>query len=135
MGGCPPPDFPVRRHFDCLVLSAREYQVPGLFPGVPAVRVALNDDGSPMTKEEGVEAVRAAGRTIRWLNDGLKVLVTCFAGRNRSGLVTALVLCKGMGASPDQAIAAIRKARGPEAFRNQYFEAFLRAYCGRSKPA
>ncbi len=132
MGGCPPPDFPVQQHFDCLVLTAREYQVPELFPRVRVVRVALNDDGSPMTKAEAVEAVRAAGRIIRWLNGGLKVLVTCFAGRNRSGLVTALVLCKGMGVSPDLAIDAIRAARGHEAFRNSYFETFLRAYCGRT---
>jgi len=129
MGGCPPPDFPVGQYFDCLILAAQEYQVPWLFPEVQTALAKLNDDGSPMTKQEAIEAIRAAGRAIWWLNQGLRVLVTCFAGRNRSGLITALVLCKGVGLSPNEAIDAIRQARGPHAFRNSYFEAFLRAYC------
>jgi hypothetical protein len=131
MGGCPPPDFRVGRHFDCLVLAAREYQVPWLFPGVRTALAVMDDDGSPMTREEAAEAVRAAGKTIRWLSQGMRVLVTCFAGRNRSGLITALALCKGGGLDPDRAIYAIRMARGPDAFRNPYFEAFLRSYCRR----
>jgi protein-tyrosine phosphatase len=130
MGGCPPPSFPMHRHFDCLVLAAREYQVPQIFPRVRVIQANMDDDGSPMTKEEAVEAVRAAGRVIRNLNSGLRTLVTCFAGRNRSGLITALVLCKGLRMKPDQAISAIRAARGPDAFRNSYFETFLRSFCG-----
>jgi protein-tyrosine phosphatase len=130
MGGWPPPGYKVGEHFDCLVLCAREYQVPELFGGVQVAQARLDDSGVPMRPEERPEAVRAAGKVIRWLRQDLRVLVTCFAGRNRSGLVSAIALCKGPAAmSPDAATAAIRAARGDGAFRNPWFEAFLRAYC------
>ena len=132
MGGWPPPDARLGQRFDCLVLTAMEYQPAECFGDVEVARALLNDDGSPMRREEAVEAVRAAGKAIRWLGEGKKVLGTCFAGRNRSGLVCALTLCRGPEAmGPDAAIEAVRAARGDSAFRNPWFEAFLRAYCGR----
>lgn len=130
MGGWPPPSYRVGDHFDCLVLCAREYQVPDLFGRVQVAQARLDDSGVPMRLEERPEAIRAAGKVVRWLRQDLRVLVTCFAGRNRSGLVSAIALCKGPAAmDPDAAIAAIRAARGDSAFRNPWFEAFLRAYC------
>lgn len=131
MGGWPPPAWEVGRHFDCLVLCAREYQVPECFSGVQVALAVLDDDGSPMTREEQGEAVRAAGRVIRWLGQDLRVLVTCFAGLNRSGLVCSIALCRGpAGASPGQAVRAVRKARGPRAMSNPHFQRFLSAFCG-----
>lgn len=130
MGGWPPPDVRLGERFDCLVLSAMEYQPTSCFGDVEVVQARLNDDGSPMRREEAFEAVRTAGRVIRWLGEDKKVLVTCFAGRNRSGLICALALCKGPEAmDPDAAIEAIRAARGDGAFRNPWFEKFLRAFC------
>lgn len=132
MGGAPPVGPTVSRHFDALALCAVEYQVPNAFPGVETLAVPLNDDGSPMTRQEAKAAVAAAGQVISWLSSGKSVLVTCYMGLNRSGLVTAIALCKG----PDplrvnQAISLIREARGPGALRNDYFIQFLKEYCGR----
>jgi len=130
MGGAPPPQANVGGYFDCLVFCAREYQIPECFPDVQVAQARLNDDGSRFKKQEAEEAVIAASKVIKWLEKGLKVLVTCFAGRNRSGLVTAIALCKGpsqMGL--DDAVRLIRNARGPNALSNPDFMAFLMKYC------
>lgn len=130
IGSAPPIGWAVSEHFDCLVLSAVEYHPgPTCFPRVDTMAVPLNDDGSPMRKEEMSEAVRAAGKVIGWLRQGKRVLVSCYQGRNRSGLICALVLCKARGMTPKQAVAAVREARGPSALQNRYFLRFLKEYC------
>lgn len=135
IGSAPPIGWTVSQHFDCLVLSAMEYP-PGstCFPNVERLAVTLNDDGSPMQKPEMAEAVRAAGKVLAWLKARKRVLVTCHAGLNRSGLICALVLCKAKGMSPKEAVETVRAARGPNALRNQYFLDFLEAYCSVRKP-
>lgn len=132
MGAYPPPDSRPGRHFDCLVLCAREYVVPECFGDMQVASAALNDDGSPMTDDERRAAVRAAGTVIRWSAEGNRVLITCMQGRNRSGLVCALTLCKGPARmTPEQAVRAVRAARGETALVNPDFLRFLHAYCGR----
>jgi len=131
IGGAPSPLAPVGKYFDGLVLCANEYQCPGCFPGSQTIQAPLRDDGSAMTREEQITAAKTTGKVIKLLNNGLRVLVTCYAGRNRSGLVCAMVLCKGprqMGV--EDAINLIRSARGPHALSNQDFVNFLRAFCG-----
>ncbi len=131
MGNAPPVGDSVARHFQGLVLSAKEYQPVECFFGLEVMGVPLNDDGTPMTPKEKTLAVKAAGRVIRWLNDGKSVLVTCWAGRNRSGIIAALALCRGpAGLTPTAAVKMIRKARGDHAMRNEYFLRFLYGYCG-----
>lgn len=126
MGGWPPPGFRVGSHFDCLVLCAEEYQVPDCFSHVQVAQARLNDDGSPMRREEAFEAARTAAKIIGWLRQNLRVLVTCFAGRNRSGLVCAIALCRGPAKmNPAQAIRTIRGARGEGALSNRYFLKYL----------
>ena len=48
-------------------------------------------------------------------------LVHCYAGMNRSGLVTAAALVK-LGYEPEQAINLLRKQRFPEVLSNKFFE-------------
>lgn len=130
IGSAPPIGWTVGQHFDCLVLSAMEYPPgPECFPKVETLSVSLNDDGSPMLKEEMREAVRAAGKVISWLRDRKRVLVTCHMGLNRSGVICALALCKGKGMTPVRAVNTVRAARGPSALRNPYFLKFLSDYC------
>ena len=86
IGGAPPPQANVGEFFDCLVLCAHEYQ-PDCFPDIQVAFAPMRDDGLLISKEDAMQAVKAAGKTIRWMDQGLKVLVTCYAGRNRSGLV------------------------------------------------
>lgn len=135
IGSAPPIGWTVGQHFDCLVLSAMEYQPnAGCFPKVESVRVTLNDDGSPMTREEMKLAVGAAGKVISWLGGGKRVLVTCHMGLNRSGVICALALCKGRGMTPVRAVNTVRAARGPDALRNRFFLKFLNDYCSARKP-
>jgi hypothetical protein len=59
----------------------------------------------------------------RW-KAGDRVLVRCQAGLNRSGLVSALILIKD-GATPQEAIDAIRTYRGEDALFNTSFVDWL----------
>src|SRR5512135_379080 len=132
MGSAPPIGYGVREHFDVLVLCAMEYQLPSeCFPGVEVIHAPMNDDGTPMTRDEMEIAVRTAGKVIRHLCNKRRVLSTCRAGRNRSGIVSALALCLGPPKfSPQRAISRIKFARGPGAMVNPYFQDFLHRFCG-----
>lgn len=91
--------------FDVIVLAAGEHQ-----PELPCrvVRAPL-DDGLPSQAEVAV-ALKAARAVNAARRQGENVLVSCYMGVNRSGLVTALALMLN-GASARSAIARIRAAR------------------------
>ncbi len=129
MGGVPPIRNSTAQYFDCLVLSAREFQAPMAYAGLQVATAEIDDCGGPFTIDEAKQAVRAAGKVMSWTREGLRVLVTCFEGRNRSGLISAIALCRGYGMSPESAIASIRKARGPHALSNKQFVKFILEYC------
>jgi hypothetical protein len=129
IGGAPPPQANIGQYFDCLVLCAHEYQ-PDCFPDIQVAFAPMRDDGLLISHNDALQAVKAAGKTIKWMDQGLKVLVTCYAGRNRSGLVTALTLCKGpMAMPPVKAIAKIKSVRGPDALSNLGFVRFIMSFC------
>lgn len=133
MGSAPPMMHTVSQHFNALVLCAAEYQPDAdCFFGVHVHHAPLHDNFQFMPQSEIVAAVRAAGKVIHWANEGKTILVTCLAGLNRSGLVTAIALCAGPWKMPIQdAINMIRAARGPRALGNPQFVAFLESYCKR----
>lgn len=58
-----------------------------------------------------------------------KVLVYCSAGWNRSGVVAARALM-GRGFNCEEAIGAVRQARGPNALSNPFFVAWLQSEQG-----
>lgn len=70
------------------------------------------------------KANEAAGCVLAWLHAGLRVLVHCRAGRNRSGLVAALVVRHELRVSGREAVAIVRQAR-PGALANPVFEEYL----------
>lgn len=80
--------------FSMLVLCAEELQDPAeLFPGVEVVHAPNFDDyENPLTRQRLQIAVDAAHRVKTALQQNRKVLVTCRAGMNRSGLVSALAM-------------------------------------------
>lgn len=127
MGSAPPIGPSASQYFNDVVLCAMEYQLSGnMFPGVNIIHAPMNDDGSPMTAGERVIAIKTAGKVLSRISRNRNVLVTCYQGRNRSGLVAALALCFGPHKmSPKQAIETIRSARGESAMRNDYFIWFL----------
>ncbi len=80
--------------FHTLVLCAKEYQPRGKdFQGLRIIH-APNDDNftRPPTKDELHIAIQAAQEVKRDFLQGKKILITCMAGRNRSGLVMAFAL-------------------------------------------
>jgi len=126
-GSAPPPGPYVRQAgFHTLILCAMEYQPePQSFPGVEVVYAPNNDDGSPPTREQFALALRAARIATARVRAEKRVLVTCMAGRNRSGLVSALTLYM-LGMSPDRAIDRVRMKRRRNALVNPHFVRALR---------
>lgn len=93
-GSLPPPGRTVARHgFDLLVLCAEELQMPAeLFDGVRVLHVPLYD--TRLTQEQWTLASQTAKHVALHMRakPQSKALITCAAGRNRSGLVTAIAL-------------------------------------------
>ena len=65
-----------------------------------------------------------ARRVADAMRQGQRALVTCHAGRNRSGFLNALILHQYAGLSGDEALAWVRRGR-PRAVANPAFEAYL----------
>ena len=115
--------------FDTLVLCASEYQpVRDMFMTEEVVHAPMDDFFVPVRKKHALVAVRTARHVILRLMEGKQVLVTCLAGRNRSGLVCALALCFGPEkVSAGEAIKLVRETRGQNALRNPHFVKFLKS--------
>jgi protein-tyrosine phosphatase len=104
-----------------LVLCSVEHQPRMARYRGAIVRPAFNDTIYPRPTEVKA-AFSAARRVAAELYRGGRVLVTCSAGLNRSGLVTGLALCMGTKMHPMNIVAAIRRARGEHALSNHAFE-------------
>ena len=70
--------------------------------------------------------IRLARAANEALDAGRQVLVRCYHGYNRSGLVVAHALVQ-RGGTPDEAIRLIRARRSAWALHNELFVAYLRA--------
>lgn len=90
--------------------------------GVLHLRHAMED--SDLDPEHHSMLDTLAEQVARHVQRDEKVLVRCFAGLNRSSLVTALAMTK-MGWSPWEAIARIRETRSPYALCNSDFVDYL----------
>jgi hypothetical protein len=116
---------PAEDGFDALVLCAEEYQPEAShFPGVVVVHAPMVDDVIDL---ETVETASRAAATVADLirrNAVKRVLVTCAVGRNRSGLVTGLLLHDLYGIGGDALVDLIRERR-PNALSNMSFAEFL----------
>src|SRR6185436_7074108 len=110
--------------FDMLVLCAFEFQPPHQmmayapcppefrdepFPGVEVVH-APNDDNyyEPPPRYVLKAAVQTADIVAQKIRAGGKVLVTCWQGWNRSGLVSALTLHKLCGFSGAECVRHVQ---------------------------
>jgi len=133
-GSFPPLDGRLRKVVDAVVFAAEELQ-PHVHCLYNVMKIyAPNDDADrAMTEREWEIATKAAAK-VRYLVDRDKrVLVTCHAGLNRSGLISALTLMlpptKGARSvrtpsclTSGEAIRLVRRARGQYALSNRYFE-------------
>jgi protein-tyrosine phosphatase len=133
-GPIPPPGNTVAGWgFDALVLAAKEYQpAAALYPGVRVIRARLDDSGLPMTEGEWQQAVRAGEAVADVVMRCGRVLVTCAMGRNRSGLVSGLVIHMLTGLPGVDVVSEIRRLR-PGALSNRWFVAALEHLPGRRR--
>ncbi|MBQ0995862.1 dual specificity protein phosphatase family protein [Streptomyces sp. RK62] len=113
----------VRDEFD-LVQSLLRLPGHGPDPGVEHHVWPIPDGPLDGTQLTGV--IRLADAVSEALDAGRRVLVRCYHGYNRSGLVVAHALIR-RSHSPDQAIRLIRSRRSPWALHNELFVDYLRA--------
>jgi hypothetical protein len=71
---------------------------------------------------------RVGERIASLVSEGKHVAVNCMSGVNRSGLLVGRALVE-LGCTPEEAIEAVRRARGPMALSNQHFVRFLLVDC------
>lgn len=106
-------------------LTAREgYGPPS---GVEHHVLRVPDD--ELTSQQILDVEEFAASAASDYAAGRRVLVRCWAGMNRSGLVVAEVLIQS-GYSAADAIAMIRKHRSPAALNNASFVAYLETGLG-----
>lgn len=111
-----------REGFEVVVLCAEEWQPE--IPGVETIHAPFDDDHTGLDQAQTKIALDAAAQTADRLSRGKKTLVTCWAGRNRSGLVCAFALAQISGAHPRRACDLIRRKRDG-ALTNMAFRALL----------
>jgi len=104
-GSAPP--ISVEIPFDTIVLAAIEYQPE--IPGYEVIHVPL-DDGPPPTREEKALIRDTAYEVARQIRSGQRVLVTCWQGRNRSGVIAGLALVE-LGVPGPRAARRIQRIR------------------------
>lgn len=111
----------------CVVLAAEDFQ-PKNISKCPYIIRALLRDSDKMSPEVAADVLNCgrdiAKRCAKMIMEGHHVLVTCWAGLNRSGLISALTLVE-LGFSHKDAIEIVRKGRGPYALCNKQFESIL----------
>jgi protein-tyrosine phosphatase len=112
-----------RAGFGALALCAAEFQPsPSRFPGVLVVSAPMHDHTLDTPTLE--QAERAAEQVCEALLERQPTLITCAMGKNRSGLVTGLVLVRFYGLSGREAVRLIRHKR-PGALTNESFADYL----------
>ena len=77
--------------------------------GMTWLHLPIVDGAAPSANWDNAWAVHGA-ELLRYLHDGNKVFVHCLGGRGRTGTVAVLLLIAD-GASYDDALACVRKAR------------------------
>lgn len=114
IGSLPPAGTFLRRAgFEALVLCAEEYQPEASqFHGLEVRHAPFSDDQERGLDEAQLRtALSAAEWTAGELLKRKRCLVTCHAGRNRSGLVCALALSRATGISTTAAADRVKHAR------------------------
>ncbi|WP_327697662.1 protein-tyrosine phosphatase family protein [Streptomyces sp. NBC_00459] len=112
----------VHDEFD-LVMTLLRLPGYGPDPGVEHLVWSIPDGPLDGTQLAGV--IRLAEAVCAALEDGRKVLVRCYSGYNRSGLVVAHALVLD-GHDTEEAIRLIRSRRSPWALHNERFVEYLR---------
>ncbi|MET7595489.1 protein phosphatase [Streptomyces sp. NPDC005481] len=113
----------VHDEFD-LVLTLLRLPGHGPDPGVEHHVWPIPDGPLDGTQLAGV--MRLAQTASEAVDEGRRVLVRCYHGYNRSGLVVGHALVRA-GRAPEDVIQLIRSRRSPWALHNELFVEYLRA--------
>jgi len=113
----------VRDEFDLVQTLLR---LPGHGPGSGIEHHVWPIPDGPLDGTQLAGVMRLARAACDALDDGRKVLVRCYHGYNRSGLVVAHALVR-RGYATEEAIRLIRARRSPWALHNELFVEYLRA--------
>ncbi|ANH93411.1 MULTISPECIES: dual specificity protein phosphatase family protein [unclassified Streptomyces] len=113
----------VRDEFDLVQTLLR---LPGHGPGTGVPHQVWPIPDGPLDATQLAGVMRLAEAACAALDEGRRVLVRCWSGYNRSGLVVGhALMLRGSGA--DEAIGLIRARRSPWALHNELFADYLRA--------
>ena len=125
-GAWPPfGDQLAKRGFDVLVLCAEENQHDELYVDIDVICAPGEDNSNPNIMNMFLPTwMLAAQRAAQQVNIGKKVLVTCMAGLNRSGMVTAMTLYLLTGWSGYDVVEHVQGCR-PDALCNATFAKWL----------
>ncbi|MBS2538160.1 dual specificity protein phosphatase family protein [Catenulispora sp. NF23] len=116
----------VADEFD-VVYSLTSHEGYGPDPGVAHHVLRVSDNALTAEEIRAVEEFAASAASD--YAAGRQVLVRCWAGMNRSGLVVAEVLIQS-GYTAADAIAMVRKQRSPAALNNESFVGYLETGLG-----
>ena len=114
----------VRDEFD--LVQTLTHARPGHGPDAGAVHHVWPIPDGPLDGTQLAGVIRLAQAAGDALDEGRLVLVRCYSGYNRSGLVVGHTLMR-RGHSADEAIRLIRSRRSPWALHNELFVEYLRA--------
>ncbi|MEU9477029.1 protein phosphatase [Streptomyces sp. NPDC048191] len=114
----------VRDEFDVVQTLLR---LPGYGPDPGVEHHVWPIPDGPLDGTQLAGVIRLARAANEALDAGRRVLVRCYHGYNRSGLVVAHALVQRGRASPDEVIQLIRARRSAWALHNELFVEYLRA--------
>jgi len=107
-----------------MVIDLQEFPVPGLPLDGSIMYVHWPIDDGPVPDEGMLSAVEQAA--CAYIDGGGRVVTMCAQGRNRSGLVSALIAARVLGLAGENAARHVRE-RVPEALSNEEFARWLDA--------
>ncbi|WP_411769579.1 protein-tyrosine phosphatase family protein [Streptomyces gramineus] len=113
----------VRDEFDLVQSLLR---LPGHGPDAGVEHQVWPIPDGPLDGTQLAGVMRLATAASEALDAGRSVLVRCWSGYNRSGLVVAQALVH-RGRTAEEAIRLVRDRRSPWALHNELFVAYLRA--------
>lgn len=131
--GSMPTIFDLKSHgYDVVVLCAEEVQRVGTNALTVHIPLFDSEDPKAQTEVRGIDMLHNINVLAAMRNQGKHILVTCYAGKNRSAFVAALILVKS-GWTPQGAIQRIRERRKlpphlGRALGNNHFVKVIRDY-------
>lgn len=118
----PPGDTLRRAGFEHLILAAKEHQPsPSNYRDMKVLYVPFEDHDEPLSRNEWDKILVAALWAAERAAVDKPVLITCVAGWNRSGIITACALRILTNCSPEDAIRQIQRRR-LRALNNESFK-------------